>query len=82
MSNLQIIQTAKGFESETELASFVGMNVVHSLLFSASNDNPLEEPRIRARAVLVALGMKDIIGQRSSAVALEVFKKLMKEEYR
>lgn len=82
LSNLEVIRLAKGFESETELASFVGMNLIQAILFSASEDNPVVEAKIRAKAVLLALGMKDAIGKRDSGTALEVFNKLMKEEYR
>lgn len=81
-SNMQVIQKAKGFENITELAAYAGMNIVQSLLFSASKENSLKETKIRAVAILATLGMKDAIGKRDSKTALKVFKKLMKDEYR
>ena len=81
-SNMEIIQHAKGFENFTELAEYVGRNLVQALLFCASKFNPQLETRIQSVAVLKILGVEDAIGKQDSAVAERVFNKMFNQAYR
>ncbi len=77
-----VVQSIYGFEAFDELSDFVGHNIVHSLLFSASEQNPLRNTRICARAALTALGMKHLIGRRDMDTAQEVFRVLTGQKYK
>ena len=72
----------KGFENFTELAEYVGRNLVQALLFCASKFNPQLETRIQSVAVLKILGVEDAIGKQDSAVAERVFNKMFNQAYR
>ena len=76
MSNAKLVQTARGFESEEELVNFTGFQMVHSLLFSASDYNPLEETRNVSKVVLGVLGLRDLIGKTDSESAMRVYAQL------
>ena len=73
MSNAKLVQTARGFESEEELVKFTGFQMVHSLLFSASDYNPLDETKNVSKVVLAVLGLEDLIGKTDSESAMRVF---------
>lgn len=75
----QLVKEAKlalGLYDTMELRTFVGRNIVTSILFSASSFNPLEGTRARAEAVLKAIGLSEYIGQTDEAAAKAVFDKL------
>ena len=73
---LDLIQNAQGFERQEELIDFVRLNMVHAILFSASDYNPFEEPRILAKCTLAVLGLDSAIGKTDNETAVSVFKKL------
>lgn len=76
----QLIKEAKialGFGDVMELRTFVGKNIINSVLFSASAYNPLEGTKARAVAILKSIGLSDIIGQTDTAAANMVFNKLL-----
>lgn len=76
----QLIKEAKlalGLSDTMELRTFVGRNIVTSILFSASRFNMLEGTRSRAEAVLKAIGLSEYIGQTDEAAAKAVFDKLL-----
>ena len=75
---LSKIKYAMGFTREEELMDFLGLKMVDSLLFAASNYNPLEEPQVLAKCTLTVLGLDDCIGKTDSDTAMKVFKALKK----
>lgn len=81
-SNMQLIQHAKGFENFTELAEYVGRNLVQALLFCASQFNPQVETRIQSVAVLKILGEEKSINKYDSETAERIFTKLFNQDYR
>lgn len=79
---MQLIQHAKGFENFTELAEYVGRNLVQALLFCASQFNPQMETRIQSIAVLKILGEEKSINKYDSETAERIFTKLFNQDYR
>ncbi|MBP5746449.1 MAG: hypothetical protein J6W58_09150 [Lachnospiraceae bacterium] len=75
-SDLTMIMNASGFERMEEFADYLRLNMVHSLLFSASKFNPLEQPRLIAKTALKILGLEDLINKTDSESAMKIFKKL------
>ena len=75
-TQLDLIQNAQGFERQEELVDFIRLNMVHAILFSASDYNPFETPRILAKCTLAVLGLEDAIGKTDNETAVSVFKKL------
>jgi hypothetical protein len=71
-----IVRNAQGFERSEELSDFLKLGMVHSLLFSASKFNPLEEARILAECILTILGHKDDVGKTDTDTAVKVFHRL------
>ncbi len=63
-------------ERSEELSDFLKLGMVHSLLFSASKFNPLEEARILAECILTILGHKDDVGKTDTDTAVKVFHRL------
>ena len=82
MDDLSLIRQARGFEDTTEMASFVGLNIVRSLLFCAGPYNPQGSTRILALATLTVLGQTQAIGQYDSETAQSVYDALMGGQYR
>lgn len=82
MDDLSLIRQARGFEDTTEMASFVGLNIVRSLLFCAGPYNPQGSTRILALATLTVLGQTQAIGQYDSETAQGVYDALMGGQYR
>lgn len=80
--DIDLICMARGFENKTELASFVGFNVVRSLLFCAGPYNPTPSLRILAIVTLRVLKMDEAIGRYDSATAREVYGAIMGGDYR
>jgi hypothetical protein len=73
---------AMGFENQSELASYVGLNVTRSLLFCAGDQNPQKNTRVRALATLTVLRCGDCIGKLDDETALRVYSMIMGERYR
>ena len=46
------------------------------MLFSASDYNVLEEPKIMARVTMTVLGLEDSIGKTDSETAMKIYTKL------
>ncbi|MBQ1547382.1 MAG: hypothetical protein IIZ61_03220 [Lachnospiraceae bacterium] len=75
-SNAQLVRMAKGFESEEELVTFTAFEMVHSLIFSASDYNPLSQTKNISRCVLAILGLEDLIGKTDKESAKKVYERL------
>ena len=74
--DLEMIMNASGFERMEEFADYLRLNMVHSLLFSASKFNPLEQPKLIAKTALKILGLEDLIDKTDSESAMKIFRKL------
>ena len=73
---LDMLQRALGFERREEFADYLRLNMVNSLLFSASDNNPLKQPKILAKVALAVLGLEDLIGKTDAESAQKIFEKL------
>ena len=62
--------------------TFVGLNIVRSLVFRAGPYNPQDSTRILALATLTVLGQTQAIGQYDSETAQSVYDALMGGQYR
>ncbi len=82
MDNMNLARKAHGFESFTEQSSFVAMRMVHSIVFSASDQNPIMANRIKATAVFVLLGLENEIGKQDTATHEKVFNGLLNAKFR
>lgn len=68
---------AMGLSDTMELRTYVGRNIVSSILYSASNFNPLEGTKSRAVAVLKALRLDSIIGHTDEGAAMKLYNALL-----
>ena len=75
--DVEMLRQTKGFLDYTEMATFVGFNVVRSILFCAGKYNPLKETRKKAELIMTALGMKDSIGKEDTDTAIQLLNALM-----
>ncbi len=82
MSNSEIFRKAYGFKDFSEQASYVGWNIVQTLLFCASPFSTRPEQFMRASLLLSAIGCKDVIGKQDDASAQKVYDKLMGKDIR
>ena len=73
-----LLQHGQGFERKEELVDYLKLNMIHSLIFSASKYNPLKQTRIVAECALTVLGLEEYIGKTDAAAANEIFKRLKK----
>ena len=82
MSNTELFRKAYGFKDFSEQASYVGWNIVQTLLSSASpfGADPLQF--MKASVLLTALGCKDAIGKQDNDTAQVVYNKLMGTDIR
>ena len=74
--DVKFTRRAMGFESNEELNCYMALNMVHALLFSASDYNTLKEPRLLAKVTMTVLGFEDSIGKTDSETAMGIYKKL------
>ena len=78
----ELIQKANGFEDMEEFMSYTGFNIIHSVLFSASNfGKTMQSNNIIAKAVLITLGVEECIGQQGEEAAMKVYNALMGTQY-
>lgn len=83
MSNVELFRKAYGFKDFSEQASYVGWNIVQTLLSSASpfgSSDPLQF--MKASMLLTALGCKDAIGKQDNETAQIVYNRLMGKNVR
>ncbi len=73
---VRMLRNGLGFESDEELVKFLRLNIVNSLLFSASKFNPFAEPQLLAECTLTVLGLEKSIGKTDNDTARKVFEKL------
>lgn len=82
MSNSELFRKAYGFKDFSEQASYVGWNIVQTLLQSASPYGADVRLFLRASLLLAALGCKDAIGKQDNDTAQRVYNKLMGQDIR
>ena len=82
MENIEFDQKSNGFEGFDEHAEFVALKVVYTILFAASNQNPIASDRVRGVGILVVLGMKEDVGKRDYDTCMKLYSKLMGAELR
>ena len=71
---LDIIADAQGYEHTGELVENVGMSMAQSLVFCASNFNPMLETKLMAVTVMAVMGLKtDEIGKTTPDVTQKLF---------
>ncbi len=77
MSNAELFRKAYGFKDFSEQASYVGWNIVQTLMQSASpfGTDPLQF--VKASLLLAAIGCKDCIGKQDNDSAQKVYNRLM-----
>ena len=80
--DVELARRAYGFEGFDEQSAYVGLNLVHNILFTASEFNPNREMRFRAVTMMYALGMKNDIGKVDSQTADKLYGRLMGQDYR
>ncbi|MDR1299029.1 MAG: hypothetical protein LBJ84_02115, partial [Oscillospiraceae bacterium] len=78
----EMMRRGMGYENYTEMASVVGLSITRSLLFSAGEQGPIEENRIRAVAVLVMLDCKELMGKHDAESAEKLYSAIMASDYR
>ena len=74
--DVKFTRRAMGFESNEELNCYMALNMVHALLFSASDYNTLKEPQLLAKVTMTVLGFEDSIGKTDSETAMGIYNKL------
>jgi hypothetical protein len=79
---LDLARSAFGFEDDTETASYVGLNITRSILFSTGKQNPLKSTRVQMLAVLAVLGCTGVAGKEDDASAVTVYNAIMGNQYR
>ena len=77
VDDVELLRQVKGFLDYTEMATFIGFNVVRSILFCAGKFNPLKETRKKAELIMIALGMKEEIGKEDTETAVQLLNALM-----
>ncbi|MCR5402307.1 MAG: hypothetical protein K6E91_00595 [Butyrivibrio sp.] len=70
---VRTIATASGYEHVSELVEDTGMNMAQSLVFCASEYNPMVETKLMAITVMSVLGMDKEIGSTSPATVKRLF---------
>ncbi len=74
---VEVARRHLGMTDDMEFRTFLGRNIVSSILFSASAYNPLKGTRARAEAVLKSIGLSDLVGQTDEAAAMKLYSTLI-----
>ena len=82
MSNTELFRKAYGFKDFSEQASFVGWNIVQTLMQACSPFGTDPVQFMKASMLLAAIGCKDVIGKQDNESAQKVFDRLMGKDIR
>ena len=82
MSNAELFRKAYGFKDFSEQASFVGWNIVQTLMQACSPYGTDPVQFMRAALLLSAIGCKDVIGKQDNESAQWVYNRLMGQDIR
>ncbi len=72
-SIVNMISAAKGYEDTSELVENTGMSMAQSIIFSASEYNPMAESKLMAVTVMSVLGLENLIGDTSMGAVEQLF---------
>ncbi len=70
---VDMIASAKGYEGTSELVENTGMQMAQSIIFSASDYNPMAESKVMAITVLGVLKLDYLINDTSAAAVWQLF---------
>ena len=82
MSNAELFRKAYGFKDFSEQASFVGWNIVQTLLQATSPFGTDPVQFMKSSLLLAAIGCKDVIGKQDNESAQKVYDRLMGKDIR
>jgi hypothetical protein len=82
MGNSEIFRKAYGFKDFTEQASYVGWNIVQTLLQSSSPFGTDPAQFMKSAIILSAIGCADCVGKQDNDTAQKVYNKLMGTDIR
>jgi hypothetical protein len=70
---VSMISEAKGYEETSELVENTGMTMAQSIIFSASEYNPMGESKVMAITVMSVMGLGHLIGNTSMEAVEQLF---------
>ena len=70
---ISMIAEAKGYEDTAELVENTGMTMAQSIIFSASEFNPMGESKVMAITVMSVMGLGHLIGNTTTKATQELF---------
>nr|MCR5453247.1 hypothetical protein [Lachnospiraceae bacterium] len=70
---VDIISDARGYEHTSELMENTAMSMAQSIVFCASNYNPMLETKLMAITVMSVMGLNDDIGNTSPKIVEKLF---------
>ncbi|MBQ3798468.1 MAG: hypothetical protein II842_19695 [Butyrivibrio sp.] len=70
---IDMISDAKGYEHTSELVENTGMSMAQSIVFSASEYNPMAESKLMAVTVMSVMGLEKLIGDTSMDTVEKLF---------
>lgn len=70
---ISMISEAKGYEDTSELVENTGMSMAQSIIFSASEYNPMGESKIMAITVMSVMGLGHLVGDTSVDAVQQLF---------
>ena len=82
MSNAELFRKAYGFKDFSEQASYVGWNIVQTLMQACSPFGTDPVQFMKASLLLAAIGCKDVIGKQDNESAQMVYDRLMGKDIR
>ena len=82
LSNRELFMKAYGFKDFSELAAYVGWNIVQTLLQSTSPFGTDPAQFTKASLILAGIGCKDCIGKQDNDSAQKVYNRLMGQDIR
>ncbi len=74
-SLVDIISDSRGYEHTSELVENTAMSMAQSIVFCASNYNPMAETRLMAITVMSVMGLDSEIGSTDPSTVEKLFKK-------
>lgn len=72
-SLVDIISDARGYEHSSELVENTAMSMAQSIVFCASNFNPMAETKLMAITVMSVMGLGNEIGSTSPSTVEKLF---------
>jgi len=70
---ISMISQAKGYEDTSELVANTGMSMAQSIIFSASEFNPMGQSKVMAITVMSVMGLSHLIGNTSPGAVEQLY---------